>query len=88
MKFLYAIRDNVANEMSHNVYSHTGDPSAIRMFVDALTDQQSVIAKHPKDFDLILIGQFDETTGHVDGGIGPALVLTGSSWFDLQNPAS
>jgi len=37
--------------------------AAFRMVRDALDDRQSQLARHPADFELVLIGQYDHTTG-------------------------
>jgi hypothetical protein len=37
--------------------------SGIRAFMDASSDPQSIIAKHPGDFSLHHIGEFDDATG-------------------------
>lgn len=36
---------------------------AIRAFDDQVNSQESLISKHPKDFTLCHIGEFDDTTG-------------------------
>lgn len=39
--------------------------SAIRVFSDAANDPQSPFSKHPEDYTLFLIGDFDDNTGEV-----------------------
>ena len=36
---------------------------AIRAFTDLTNDPQSLISKHPEDFDFFEIGEFDDLTG-------------------------
>lgn len=38
---------------------------ATRMFFEIATDGQSTIAKHPEDFKLVLIGEFDDASGDI-----------------------
>ena len=37
--------------------------SGIRAFTDACSDPNSMLAKHPGDFTLQLVGEFDDATG-------------------------
>lgn len=39
--------------------------SAIRSFTDAAAGQDSIVAKHPEDFTLYAIGDFDDHTGAI-----------------------
>lgn len=38
---------------------------AVRMFSDAVNDPQSLFGKHPEDFTLFFVGEFDLETGEV-----------------------
>lgn len=41
--------------------------AAIRSFSDALLDPDTMLAKHPEDFHLFQIGEFDDHTGAITG---------------------
>jgi len=44
------------------------DAEAIRAFTDTVTDPGSLLNKHPEDFSLFVVGDFDEETGRVVSG--------------------
>lgn len=39
--------------------------SAIRSFSDAAASEGSIVAQHPEDFSLFMIGEFDDKTGAI-----------------------
>lgn len=39
--------------------------AALRAFVDIANDRDTAIARHPEDYSLFLIGEFDDLTGEV-----------------------
>lgn len=41
--------------------------TAQRMLFDLMTDGDSMLARHPEDFQLFSVGQFDEQTGELQG---------------------
>lgn len=66
ISFLYSTRDRAAALFSPPFTApHNG--VAIRAFTDAVNDSRrdSDISKHPDDFDLYLVGEFDSATGDV-----------------------
>lgn len=53
------------------------EASAVRSFGDAVNDgsnPNNQWHKHPEDFQLFLIGEFDNETGHITGVVPKALV--------------
>lgn len=62
MKLLFSIRDN-ATETYTQVMFMTARGEAMRMFKNACQDENSMLNKNPEDFDLYLIGTWDEQTG-------------------------
>lgn len=38
---------------------------AVRSFLDALSDSQTSLSKHPRDYQMFLVGTFDDQTGHL-----------------------
>lgn len=41
-------------------------PEAVRVFGDIVADESSIIYRHPEDFDLFTLGDFDESTGSIE----------------------
>lgn len=58
--------------------------SGIRAFIDASQDPGTMLAKHPEDFSLQHIGEFDDATG-VCTACSPVSLGSGS---DYQEPKS
>lgn len=75
---IVSIRDRAAQCFSRPVFTQT-EGTAIRSFTDevnrAVPDNE--LAKHPEDFDLYVIGVFDDEDGSVVCESVPRLVLKG-----------
>lgn len=41
--------------------------AAVRMFSDVASDPQSMVCKHPEDFQLVIVGDFNPDSGAVEG---------------------
>ncbi len=76
---LYAIRDKVANSY-HNPMTFPNAGSAARSFADELNraSADNMLYAHPDDFDMWLIGFYDNETGKIDPMENPQLVFQGS----------
>lgn len=60
-KRLYAVKDN--KEGFVEVFLQANDGVAIRNFAEAPKNQQTMIGKHPEDFELWKLGNIDSETG-------------------------
>ena len=64
MRYLYAIKDIVANELvgmqMYLVFTFRTDAQAERYFADSVSDEKSVLNRHPEDYVLLKIAQIDE----------------------------
>lgn len=54
------------------------DGMAVRAFTDLANDSNTMCGKHPEDFTLFKIGEFDDATGQVVGNT-PVAVVTAAS---------
>jgi hypothetical protein len=81
MKSIYAIYDNVAEQIIGGLHVFPHQAPAIRLYGDIAIMPESTIGKHPQDFDLICIGVLNEDTT-----ITPVkeTVLTGAQWSAAQ----
>lgn len=61
---LVCVRDKKA-EAFHPPYCVPTRGIAIRGFGDAVAKGSNDLSQHPEDFDLFLVGQFDQLTGKV-----------------------
>lgn len=52
---------------------------AARMFGDAINDTNSEMRKHPEDYDLFVVGEFEEETGELLPRDKPELIVRGKN---------
>lgn len=57
--------------------------SGIRAFTDAASEQTSMLSKHPGDFQLHCIGEFDDSTGKITDQNNQALG-TGADYLNNE----
>lgn len=61
MRYIYSIRDKAAEDlvgsMMYILFVFKTDAQAIRYFADAMADEQSILGKHPEDYQLIKMGE-------------------------------
>lgn len=62
---MYAIRDNKADVFFTPFFSQN-NATALRIFTDLANDQSTSIAKHPMDYELFEIGDFDDGSCVID----------------------
>lgn len=78
-RILVAILDIVAQEFVGIVTIHRHTAAAVRMFVDVASadPNQSAVARHPEDHDLIQLGYLDD-----DNKLVPEheLLIAGKAW--------
>lgn len=53
------------------------DGEALRLFGDVSRDKETMIGKHPSDFQLFHLGDFDDVTGSISG-IKPRFMILAS----------
>lgn len=56
MNNIYAVYDKLAQSIIGGLHLLANDASAIRFFGDILQEQNSRLAAHPEDYDLISLG--------------------------------
>lgn len=79
-KYVYAIRDNKLGSFGIPVLIEN-DAVAIRQFGDIITNGgDSVMTKHPSDFTIYRLGEFDSNTGKFENVDCPVALATGSDY--------
>lgn len=73
---IVAIRDRHAAVFSQPMYFAT-EGAAIRAFQDALNDTQSQMHKHPDDYDMYLLGEWNDTDGKFKNAELPTIIARG-----------
>jgi len=77
---IYAIYDAIAETNIGGLQIHKHDAAAIRIFGDICADPQSMIAKHPKDFSLVVLGRLEDNNT-ITPLPTPETLITGAIWF-------
>lgn len=79
---IYAILDNVAGALVGGLTCHKHEAAAVRFYSDVATMKDSLIGKHPQDFDLLRLGY---VTHHNEIEPEHTVILRGSTWAAAQN---
>jgi len=87
MTSLYAIRDTMSGQLLGGVQVFKHDAPAVRFFGDICADQQTMIARHPNDHELICLGHLDDDTHQLTALTPPITIITGKAWLAAQQPA-
>lgn len=61
---MYSIYDTASGAYMRPFFLQS-DGQAVRMFTDIATDAEHEIGKHPEDYSLFRLGQFDDNRGEV-----------------------
>lgn len=64
IKEVYAVYDLKVLNYSQPTF-HINRGEAIRMFSDAVNDENTYLHRHPGDYELVLIGQYDDEVGAI-----------------------
>lgn len=83
MKVLvFSVFDEKAVTYSNPIFlPHKG--LAIREFSDVVKDESSVLAKHPADYRLCCLGEFDNVSGILIPFVQPEFVCSASEFVDV-----
>lgn len=89
LRRIYAIYDKVAEDISGPAITCRNEAEAVRLFTELLNRKDSTIGAHPKDHDLIWLG--DIISKHTEGvqldaarGESGQIVMSGETWAALQ----
>lgn len=52
------------------------DVVAVRQFADLCRQEGSLFARHPADYELVSLGEFDTETGHITPWAAPMVLAT------------
>lgn len=73
---MFAVRDKQAEAFLPPFFARARG-EAVRMFMSAVEDPQHQFSKHSGDFDLFLIGEFEDTNGEFVPNPGGTLKIFG-----------
>lgn len=57
---------------------------AVRGFVDEVNNPQSMLGRHPEDYTLFVVGEFDEETGVITPTPSPEALGVGSNFIRTE----
>lgn len=77
IKSIYSVFDSKAAIFSPPFYM-SNNAMAIRSFGEIVEDKNTMVARHPEDFSLYMLGAFDDETGNL-ASIKPINLVTASS---------
>ena len=66
MAKIYAVRDNAIEAFGQPIFVEA-QGQAVRSFIDEANNPESMLNKHPEDFDLYHIGEYNKQTGAIMG---------------------
>ena len=57
---------------------------ATRSFGDLIDDPRSAVNKHPEDYSLFLLGEFDDQSGVMVPQTAPSMIITGNEYLSSK----
>lgn len=76
-KIVVAVFDTVARQYSV-VHVEPSREAAVRTFTDALGRGDTMLSRHPDDYQLVELGEFLDDEGVIEGLAAPFVLITGS----------
>lgn len=82
MRFIYGVFDRVAGSVTGGLMLFAADAVAVRTFGDICRDPNTMMARHPNDYDLVRLGILADN-GEI-GGVEFTTVITGAAFAATQ----
>lgn len=76
---MYSVRDGAVDTFMRPWFARS-DGEARRGMMDEMSNPQSQLARHPEDFSLFYVGEFDDETGLVSSPLQPVNLGLASSY--------
>lgn len=81
---IYGIFDTNAKAFLGGLQLFRHDAPAVRFFADVASDPQTMIARHPADYELLCLGRLSDDPALIEGFETPQVVITGAAWKAAQ----
>lgn len=81
-KFIYAVQDIKVKAYLSPFFMRTHE-EAIRSFADACRNSETQFNTHPEDFNLHVVGEWNEEVGAIEG-ITPMLLASASEYTQIN----
>lgn len=72
---LYSVHDTLA-KIHYMPFQTSAVEIAIRTFADLVNDEKMAVYKNPEDFNLVMIGTFDDESGTIDPLSPPQFIIS------------
>jgi len=83
MMKMYSVRDQKA-EMYHMPFFALTNGVAIRIFADLANDPNTFVGKHPNDYSLFYLGEFDDQRAHFEIAQAPVHIGVAAEYLSAQ----
>lgn len=83
---LYVVYDTVARDLFGAIIRAPNDEVARRSFHDLLSQKESPISAHKGDYNLLFLGDIDNT-GIITTTTEPQILVKGQDWLDANKEA-
>lgn len=83
---IYVFRDLVAKSAVGGLQLFPHHAVAVRAFSDVCAQPDTSLARHPSDFDVVVVGEFDAESLVLTPS-APEVVFTGTAWAAMQDAA-
>ena len=80
---VFSVRDEKANSFGQPFFA-VNDNIARRMFSDLVEDPKSMVARHPDDFKLYSLGEFDDNSGELSPLAQPEFLAHGVDFINVK----
>lgn len=85
LKLIVAVRDRAVDAFGQPFFVRH-ELEAVRSFKDEINRDKSDIGAHADDYDLYVIGTYDDASGVIVGSAdGPKMLAVGKSLVDVKN---
>lgn len=75
---IIAIRDRAVDAFGRPIFTRTAN-EGIRSFIDEINNPESPMNAHPEDYDLYILGDYDEDTGQIIPEQRPEMIAVGKN---------
>lgn len=84
-KCLYQLFDVRAGCIAGPVIPEVRDAAAVRSFESVLASSESLPGQYPADFQLLCVGEQDDSTATIMAYSEPRIVATGAQWLAARD---
>lgn len=82
-QLIFSVYDEKAQTYSTPVFlPHKG--LAVREFSDVVKDKNSALAKHPDDYKMMCLGEFDNVSGFISAFVQPEFICSAVEFVDVK----